>query len=182
MHASVGVRLSAIPTAQEYQAVDPTLTRFQALLFGHAGLVAIIGLISGFLLMFSVLGRIELWPVFTTDISIPGELRAWRAAHVGCLMNALLCGLGAMGLPFVTAAKPRLFIVYGLIATAWGNSIFYLAGAFGRTHGLSGYDVPGLGQSNLFDIIAYAPAALVSTVTIICMGLIAHGAFAAARQ
>jgi hypothetical protein len=162
--------------------MDSSITRHQGLLFGHAGLVAVVGLVSGFFLMFSVLGRIELWPLFASETTVPGEVRAWRAAHVGGLMNALLCGLGAMALPFVAAGRARVFVVYGLIVTAWANTAFYLFGVFGRTHGLSGYDVPGLGQGNAFDLFAFLPAALASGVTIACMIVIANGAFRGARQ
>ena len=55
-------------------------------------------------------------------------------------------------------------------------------GVFGNTHGLSGYDVPGLRRSNVFDILAYLPAALASVVTISCMIVIAHGAFQAVKR
>jgi hypothetical protein len=162
--------------------MDSSMARHQGLLFGNACLVAVVGLLSGFLLMFSVLGRIELWPLFASEMTVPGELRAWRAAHVGCLMNALLCGFGAMALPYVAAGRARAFVVYGLIATAWANTAFYVFGAFGRTHGLSGYDVPGLGQGNAFDVLAFLPAGLASGVTIACMIVIAKGAFRGARQ
>ena len=100
--------------------MESGITRHQGLLFGHAGLVAVVGLVSGFFLGFSVLGRIELWPLFTSEVAIPGEVRAWRAAHVGCLMNALLCGFGAVALPFVAAGGARVFVVYGLVGAQMG--------------------------------------------------------------
>ncbi len=159
--------------------MDSVIKRYQALLFGHAAIVAIIGLVSGFFLMYSVLGRVELWPLFSTDMTVPGEIRAWRAAHVGCVMNALLCGMGAMALPFVNGKKSCVFVVYGLIFTAWANSVFYV---FGRTHGLTGGQVQGLGQGNAFDVIAYIPAATATTITIVCMALVAIGAFGSAKR
>jgi hypothetical protein len=94
-------------------------------------------------------------------------------------MNALLCGFGAVALPFVAEGGARVFVVYGLVVTAWANTAFYV---FGRTHGLSGYDVPGLGQGNAFDLLAFLPAALASGVTIACMLVIARGAFRGARR
>ena len=162
--------------------MDSSITRGQGLLLGHAGLVAVVGLVAGYFLMFSVLGRIELWPLFVSEATVPGELRAWRAAHVGCLMNALLCGFGAMALHLVAEGMARSFVVYGLIATAWANTAFYVFGIFGRTHALSGYDVPGLGQGNVFDILGFVPAGLASGVTIACMIVIARGAFRTARR
>lgn len=152
---------------------ESIIRRQQALLLGNGALVAIIGLIGGFMLVFAVLGRVEIWPFFALDISVPGEVRAWRAAHVGAITNGLLCAMGAMALPFMGTASSRKFVCYGLIFTAWGNSAFYIFSIFGNTHGLSGGYVEGLGQSNIFDILAYIPALLAGAITIICMTLIA---------
>jgi hypothetical protein len=154
---------------------DSIIRRHQALLLGNGALVAVIGLLGGFMLVFSVLGRIEIWPLFALDINVPGEVRAWRAAHVGAITNGLLCAMGAVSLPFIGSASSRKFITYGLIFTAWCNSAFYVFGAFGNTRGLSGGYVEGMGQGNIFDMLAYVPALLAGGITIICMLLIALG-------
>ena len=154
---------------------------YQALLLGHGALVVIVGLLGGYMLVFAVLGRVEIWPLFALELEVPGGVRAWRATHVGAITNGLLCAMGALALPFLTAGKSRTFVVYGLIFTAWANSAFYIFSAFGNTHGLSGGQVDGLGKGNVYDVLAYIPAVLAATVAIICMALIAIGALRAAR-
>ncbi len=161
---------------------DATIKHYQALLLGNGALIIIIGLIGGFMLVFSVLGRIEVWPLFALDISVPGEVRAWRAAHVGAITNGLLCAMGAVALPFVQSVSPRKFITYGLIFTAWCNSAFYVFAAFGTARGLSGGYVEGLGQGNIFDVLAYVPALLAAAITIICMVLIALSTLSSAPK
>ncbi|MEH6542325.1 MAG: hypothetical protein V7721_00155 [Porticoccaceae bacterium] len=156
--------------------LDADIKRYQALMLGNAALVIMVGFVGGFMLTFAVLGRIELWPLFSIDYQVPGSVHAWRAAHVGAITNGLLCVMGAVALPFVAVGRARLFVAYGLIFTAWGNCMFYVFSVFGNTRGLSGGYVEGMGQSNMYDVFAYVPAILAATIAIICMVLIALGA------
>lgn len=158
------------------------IKRYQALMLGNAALVVMVGFVSGFMLTFAVLGRIELWPLFAIDHQVPGSIHAWRAAHVGAITNGLLCAMGAFSLPFVAEGRARQFVTYGLILMAWGNCIFYVFSVFGNTRGLSGGHVEGMGQSNIYDVFAYVSAVSAATVAIICMVLIAVGAFKNARK
>jgi hydrogenase/urease accessory protein HupE len=159
---------------------EQNIKSYQGLLLGHGALVVIVGFVGGFMLTFAMLGRVELWPLFSFDIQVPGDARAWRATHVGAITNGLLCAMGAVALPFITAGKARAFVAYGLLCTAWGNLMFYIFAAFGNVHGLSGGYVEGMGQANIFDMLAYIPAVIAASAATICMVLIALGGLKAA--
>lgn len=154
----------------------------QALMIGNAGLVILLGFVGGFLLTFAVLGRIELWPFFALDQTVPGSAHGWRAAHIGAITNGLLCAMGSFALPFVSAGLAQKLVACGLIFTAWGNCVFYFFAPFGNTRGLTGGYVEGLGQANAFDLVAYTGAVLAAAAAIASIILIVVGVFAYGRR
>ena len=156
---------------------DESVKPYQALMLGNAALVVMVGFIGGFMLTFSALGHIELWPLFSLDQGVPGSTHGWRAAHVGAITNGLLCAMGSFALPFVAEGGARKIVAYGLIFSAWGNCVFYFFSVFGNTRGLSGGYVEGMGQSNMFDLVAYLGAVSAAAAAIVSLVLIAVGAF-----
>jgi len=158
--------------------------RHESLLIAHGAIIFFLGLMSGFLFIFNLIGEISIWPIpGSIKIQIPADERAWRAAHVGNILNALmLIGAG------LSLARVRLgeagekFVCWGLIVAAWGNFGFYMLSAMGATgRGLTfGANRFGGGDwlSAMTFLVAY-PGALLAPAAMI---ILARGAFAAARE
>lgn len=158
--------------------------RYQALMIGHGALVLFLGMITGFLFVFNLVGEISLWPIpGSLDIQIPGDPARWRGAHVGMITNALMIIAIALTLPLLRmSAGAERFVAWGLILTVWGNVGFYLAsalGAAGRGLTMGPNKFGGGDLASIFNfLIAYLGALIVPVILL----QVARGAFAAARQ
>jgi styrene-oxide isomerase len=161
-----------------------TTQRHQALMIGNGALVVLVGLVSGFALLFNLLGEITLWPVpGSLDVQIPGDPRRWVAAHIGNIMNALLLFAVALALPHLRF-KPasEKFVAWGLIVVVWGNAGFYILTALGATgRGLS-FGPNRFGGGDLMSQAAFLVGYPGALVAVIAMLLIAVRAFATARE
>jgi len=148
------------------------LTKHQKLMFLHGLVICLIGLIGGFLLIFSILEVISLSPIpIYLDYKIPGTVAAWKAVHVGNIMNGLMAILFALTIPkldlTITAKK---FVAYGTIFTIWGNAFFYFFGVFAPNRGLTLGD-NSLGDANWAGVLAFAPA-FVGALTLIAIVIV----------
>ena len=158
--------------------------RYQALMIGNGALVLFLGLMSGFLFAFNLVGEITLWPLpGSLDVQIPGDQARWRGAHTGLITNALMIIGIALALPLLrlTPGVER-FTAYGMILTVWGNTGFYFASAFGASgRGLTmGPNKFGGGDlASMFNFLVAYPGAIIAPVILV---LVARGAFAAARD
>jgi hypothetical protein len=133
----------------------PGQQRLFHLVMLHAVLVLLAGLIAGVMLVFSLLDAVNLWPFPVWQVSIPGSTRGWQAAHVGGIMNgimliALAFLMGKLGL----SASQYRRCAWGVIATGWGNTVFYWAGNFAPNRGLSMVDTP-YGAADLAGAVAF---------------------------
>lgn len=146
------------------------IRRWQRVMIMNGALVSFFGLLAGFLLMFHVLGAIHVWPLFTIEATIPGSHSAWRAAHVGPLLNGVLCIAIALCYPLV-ALTPRMLraVSIGMVYTVWANANFYACSVFGKAHALTGSGTPKLPEANLFDAVGLMPAMVATIVTPLCM-------------
>jgi len=140
---------------------------------GHAALGVLVGLIGGWLFAFAQLQEVNVWPLFAFDVNMPGDKHGWAEAHVGPILNGLLCAFGASILPRMSGTQ-RTVIAYSLIATVWGNTIFYFCVPFGNVHCLTGGYAKAFGvHGNVFDAIGYVVAVLVAPLTMASMVMIA---------
>jgi hypothetical protein len=151
--------------------------RYQALLIGHGALVLLIGLISGLLLVFSMLGGFVLWPIMDIPYDLPGTTRGWKAAHVGGITNGLLLigiALTLLKLPLTTRGLKLVF--WSMVATGWGNTLFYWGGNLSPNRGVS-FDANQYGESNIGGLIAFFGAGGPMLFTILAMAILARAAF-----
>ena len=86
-------------------AHDDALTALQRgrlRLVQQGAMVAIVGLLSGFGLVFAILDAVHVWP-FTLPFggAIPGSEHGWRVAHVAGVMNGMLMILAGLALVHV---------------------------------------------------------------------------------
>ena len=121
----------------------------------HALLVFTVGLVAGVMLVFSLLDAVNLWPFPVWEVAIPGSTRGWQAAHVGGIMNgimviALLLLMGKLKL----TRRQYTICSWSLIATAWGNTLFYWAGNVAPNRGLSMADTP-YGAADIAGALAF---------------------------
>ena len=80
--------------------MDLTATENQRLAFLtiFTGLLVIfVGLVAGLGLTFSLLEAVALWPLPAWEVSLPGSVRGWQAAHVGGILNGvMIAGAGLL--------------------------------------------------------------------------------------
>ena len=95
--------------------------RVQARLFLHGLLLFVAALLVGWLWLFSLLGRIVLWPIpGSLDVRIPDDPRGWRMAHMEFITNGLLLMGLAFGGRFMRLGK-RAYraLFWSAVVTAW---------------------------------------------------------------
>lgn len=151
--------------------------RHQSLLIAHGALVLLIGLVSGLFLVFSMLGGFVLWPIMDIPYELPGTIRGWKAAHVGGITNGLLLigiALAMVKVPLTLRGSKLVF--WSLLATGWGNTLFYWGGNLSPSRGIS-FAANQYGESNLAGLIAFFGAGGPMLFTILAMAILARAAF-----
>lgn len=171
----------ATGNAEATGAAPGNSTRLQGLMVGHGALVMLMGMIAGFAWTFSLLGSIDIWPLPAIDIQVPGSVRGWGAAHKGCILNGLMVLAIGVVLPRLALAdRGRTWVAYGLIFTAWANTLFYFFATFAANRGLS-MGGNRMGEGDIFGTLAFFPALLGAYVVMIALVITARGAFKLGR-
>ena len=150
--------------------------RLQSTLIAHGALVFLVGMVAGFPFAFVLLQKVALWPLPALEWIPPGDVRAWRMAHLEGILNGLtLIGVAAAGRRIVLGARAQAWVAWGLIVTAWGNIV---ASVIGPIFGVRGLELgDGLANSLMYLLFVVAIVAVM-----VAMSLVARGAFAAARD
>lgn len=155
--------------------------RFADRVIGHAMLVLLIGLFSGFGLIFSLLDAIALWPLPAIEVSIPGSTRGWQAAHVGGIMNGIMmAGVALLMSRFELIGRRLTWVGWGMIITGWGNTLFYHAGNFSQNRGLSMGDTP-FGPGDIWGALSFIGGGGAMLFTIVAAIMLALSAFERAK-
>ena len=143
-----------------------TIKEFQYLGILHGAITIFLGLLGGIGLTFAAIGEVSVWPFFSTELRIPGEISLWRAAHTGPILNGVLCMVFSLCLSFIASKVQNVRnVVYAMIFTCWCNSIFYFFRIFSVNRGLS-METELFGRGGFMDFISYIPALLAIPVTI----------------
>ncbi len=159
-------------------------TKYDSLLIAHGAIILFLGLTSGFFFLFSLLGEISLWPIpGSIKFQMPADDRAWRAAHVGNILNALMLIGSGLALTRVRLSEAQQKWVYwGLLIAGYGNFGFYIGSALGATgRGLS-FGPNRFGGGDLLSTFTFLVAYPGAITAPIAMILLARGGFAAARE
>lgn len=152
-------------------------------LIQHGAIIAVIGLLSGFGMVFVILDAIHVWPVtLPYGGDIPGSERGWRVAHVAGVMNGMLMVLVGLALT-ATVPTPRAqaWIVWGMVYTGWGNTIFFHCANLSSNRGLSA-GTTKLGEPDMLGAIGYIIGGSTIPFTIIAVSLMGVAATRALRQ
>ena len=156
--------------------------RFSYRVIGHAMVVLLIGLLSGFGLVFSLMDAIALWPLPAIDVQIPGSTRGWQAAHVGGILNGvMMAGVALLMIKLHLTGKKLLWVGWGMIITGWGNTLFYFAGNFSQNRGLSMGETP-FGPGDIWGALSFIGGGSGMFFTIIATVILAMAAFQKAKS
>ena len=133
------------------------MERYQKLMIGHGLLVTFVSLLAGFMLIFKLVGGLEIWPGNIVPISVYGTSEGWVRAHTGGLTNGLLVVIFALALPKLDlSAVMNQFCAWGLIYVAWSFTIFYWIGNAVGNRALTMGDNP-MGESSLLSLVGFLP-------------------------
>lgn len=151
--------------------------QFAYKVIGHGMLVLLIGLLSGFGLIFSLLDAVALWPLPAWEVSIPGSTRGWQATHVGGILNGvMMAGIALLMIKLELTGKRLTWVGWGMIITGWGNTLFYWAGNFSQNRGLSMTDTP-FGPGDIWGALSFIGGGGAMLFTIIATIMLALAAF-----
>jgi hypothetical protein len=119
--------------------------RLRTRLVFHGAVVVMLGLLAGFPHAFVLTGQIA------------GEERAWRMAHLEGLLNGMLAMLaGVSGGSLVLSTSQQTWLVWSLVAAAYGNVIASVLGASFGVRGLALTGPPANAVMNLLFWVAIA--------------------------
>ena len=153
------------------------MERLQRIMIGNGLLVVLASMLAGFMLMFGLLGGLEIWPGNILTIPTYGTTEGWVRAHSGGAMNGLLLMVIALALPKLNlSANMQRFVAYGFIYAAWSFTVFYWLGNAAENRALTFGDNP-LGQSDIFGILGFLPGLPSVFLVVILLAITAKGIF-----
>ena len=133
------------------------MERLQQIMLGHGLLVMLASMFAGFMLMFNLLGGVEVWPGNIIEIPMYGTESGWVRAHTGGALNGVLVIIVALALQKLRRGEfAQKFTAYGLIYCAWTFTLFYWLGNASSNRGLS-IGASALGEPDLIGLIAFLP-------------------------
>ena len=149
--------------------------RLSSRLVAHGAVVFLVGLAAGFPFAFEILQRFELWPFpWTVAFDPPGDLRAWRMAHMeGILNGVVLLAVAGVGERVLLSRSAQAWTYYGLIVAAWGNTVASTLSPV--------FSARGLTFGGFWNSVSYLLFVAAIFGVTIALVLIAKGALARAR-
>ncbi len=158
------------------------MDRLQRVMLANGLLVVLASMFAGFMLMFLLLGGLEVWPGNIVPIPVYGTVDGWVRAHSGGAMNGLLVIVIALALPKLSLS-PLLerLTAYGFIYVAWSFTLFYWLGNAAGNRALTIGDNP-LGESNIFGVIGFLPGLPSVIIVVILLVVATKGVLSGARE
>jgi len=136
--------------------------RLRSLLVVHGALVFLVGMAAGFPFAMVLLADAHSQPV-------PGDVRAWRMAHLEGVLNGLmLFGVAGVGRDLALTRRAQLVVFWSLLLTAWGNIIASIIGPIFGGRGLA--LGPGLANNIMFLLFMAAVFAVIVAMAVIVRG------------
>lgn len=143
--------------------------RQRALLVANGALIFILGLMAGFPFAFAVIEQ-------QSGGDVGDALRAWRMAHLEGLLNAIVIFVVVAIAPLCAISQGAARLAFwGLLAMGWTNIIASSLGAYLAVRGMN---YTGMDANSL----VYGLFTLGILGGIAAIVVVAHGAFATARQ
>ena len=133
------------------------MERHQRLMLCNGMLVILVAMLGGFMLMFNLIGGIEVWPGVIIDIPMYGTEAGWVRAHSGGIANGLLVMVVGLALPKLNLGETaRAWTTWGFIYIAWTFTAFYWFGNASSNRGLT-MGPSALGEPDTVGLIAFLP-------------------------
>lgn len=140
------------------------VSRAQSILILHGAAVLLIGLISGCVFLYVILG-----------MEIPGDYRAWKQVHLEGILNALLMFAVAGFIERLNLADgSKRLLAWALAITGWGNTVGSLLAPFFGVRGLS-FDGP-IANGIIFFIFLIAGATVAISLWLMVKGALGKNA------
>ncbi len=153
------------------------MEKLQRTMLAHGLMVVIVAMFAGFMLMFNLLGGMEIWPNKIISVPMYGTAEGWVRAHSGGILNGLLVFIVGLALPKLNLSElAQKFTAYGLIYCAWTFTIFYWLGNASSNRGLS-MGASALGEPDLVGLIAFLPGLPSVFIVVIVLILCVKGIF-----
>ena len=153
------------------------MEKLQRTMLAHGLMVVIVAMFAGFMLMFNLLGGMEIWPNKIISVPMYGTAEGWVRAHSGGILNGLLVFIVGLALPKLNLGDfAQKFTAYGLIYCAWTFTIFYWLGNASSNRGLS-IGASALGEPDLVGLIAFLPGLPSVFIVVIVLMLCVKGIF-----
>ncbi|HSG90093.1 MAG TPA: hypothetical protein VLA56_12850 [Pseudomonadales bacterium] len=153
------------------------MERLQRIMIGNGLLVILVSMLAGFMLMFNLLGGMEIWPGVLLEIPTYGTPDGWVRAHSGGAMNGLLVVVMALAFPKLNlSALNQRILAWGFVYVAWSFTIFYWFGNAAGNRAMSIGD-NALGSSDIFGIIGFLPGLPSVFLVLVLLVIAAIGVF-----
>lgn len=139
-------------------------------LIAHGALVFLVGLLAGFPFAFFELGKLALWPIpAEVPISLPGDVRGWRMAHLEGILNGLtLFAVAALWSHLRLRQGEQRLLTWSLLVTAWGNAIASMIGPVSGGRGLEFGG--GVANSLMYLLFVAAVVAILAAMSLVFVG------------
>ncbi|MGR8947766.1 MAG: isomerase [Gammaproteobacteria bacterium] len=133
------------------------MERYQRIMIGNGMLVILVAMLAGFMLMFNLIGGVEVWPGTILTVPMYGTEAGWVRAHSGGVTNGLLVLVVALCLPKLNLSeRMQKWSAYGFIYVAWSFTIFYWLGNASSNRALT-MGESALGKPDLIGLIGFLP-------------------------
>ena len=153
------------------------MERLQRIMIGNGLMVILASMFAGFMLMFGLLGGMEVWPGYVAEFSVYVSSEGLVRAHSGGAMNGLLVMAVEFALPKIKLTEAlQKFVAYGFIYVAWSFPVFYWFGNAAGNRALTFGDNQ-LGTSDVFGILGFLPALPSVFLVVILLAITIKGIF-----
>jgi hypothetical protein len=158
------------------------MERLQRIMIGNGLMVILVAMLAGFMLMFGLIGGLEVWPGRIVSIPVYGTTEGWVRAHSGGTMNGLLVVVVALALPRLNLSEMlQRVVAYGFIYVAWSFTVFYWFGNAAANRALTFGDNP-LGESDLPGILGFLPALPSVVIVVVLLVITVKGVFSTNQE
>lgn len=153
------------------------MEQLQKTMLAHGLMVIIVAMFAGFMLMFNLLGGMEIWPNKIINVPMYGTAEGWVRAHSGGILNGVLVFIVGLGLPKMNlSALAQKWTAYGLIYCAWTFTIFYWLGNASSNRGLS-IGPSALGEPDFVGLLAFLPGLPSVFIVVVVLAMCVKGIF-----
>jgi len=105
------------------------MERLQRIMIGNGLLVVLVSMLSGYMLMFNLLGGFEVWPGKIIAIPSYGTSDGWVRAHTGGALNGVLVIIVGLAMPKLNLSAAMQNSLPGALSMSHGLSRFFIGSA-----------------------------------------------------